>query len=193
MSLAVLLQDFKVACDVYNINKEPAIRVCKHYLTSPVGSVSNVRAKLPTKTSRAQDGRLASYYAIGSYLSKRYVTGGNIAMVDVNICTFTQQAITATDYVQEFWTRTLWCRSIYKDKALKVLFVKVVNKSIHRTFSRWYSEHQSISLEDLALKAELLMEFQHKKPCMEDWSDVERSKSSWEPLVRQWIHPQLAY
>lgn len=137
LSLIVFLQDSKAARDTCNIYERAAMWVCKHYIGDPIGSIISTRVKLSAEISGTQDGCLMFSSAICSYVSKLYATEENIVMVYVDICTFKQQDITETYYIQNIWIKTIRWRSIYTDKVLNGLFIKVVNQSIRRALSRW--------------------------------------------------------
>lgn len=89
--------------------------------------------------------------------------------------------MTATDYVQWLWTKTIRVRSVYTEKLLKGLLVEEVKKKICRITCQCWSELQSALLEDLAEIAESFTDIQGSKRRSDNRSDFERAESRREP------------
>lgn len=95
-----------------------------------------------------------------NYLIKRIATDDNIAKVDASIHNLKQDSLTATDYVQDMWTKRLRFGSVYNKEILIGLSIEGVHSSVFWTFIRWWSEQQHSPLEDLVEKAESFIDLQ---------------------------------
>lgn len=60
--------------------------------------------------------------------------------------------LTLTVFTHQLWPETLTCRSIYDERALKDMFVEIIQASIWKTLKHWWAVHQDASLEDLTLE-----------------------------------------
>lgn len=107
VSIITFLQDLKAMCDACNVHEGAVLWLFKYFLSSPVKSVTKARVTLPTDTMKPQEGCLTNVLAVINFLIKRYATDNNIATVDGDIPIFRQETLSATEYAQQLWERTL--------------------------------------------------------------------------------------
>lgn len=63
-------------------------------------------------------------FPIAKYLLKWFATNDSTAIAEVNILILKQGSLTATNFVQRLWSKTLRCAFIYDEKIVKFLLWK---------------------------------------------------------------------
>lgn len=107
LSVIGFLQAFKVACDAFSIPEGFALWLFKKIVTKPVENVIKARMTLPTESIGTQERRLRTYPAVINFLLKSYATDDKIAIADGAIQKFWLGALSASDFTQQDWTKTL--------------------------------------------------------------------------------------
>lgn len=76
------------------------------------------------------------------------------------MCQLRESLITTAEFAQELWVRLLSCRSLYERTSLNTLFVKGFTDPIREALHYWWAELRYSSVENLAQKAESLLDLQ---------------------------------
>lgn len=117
--------------------------------------------------------------SIVEFLPKSYATNGNIAKLDAEVLNLRRGSMTKAEIVQELWTRTLRCKSVYDKKSSWLCLWKVLATSFGRHFTAgewstntpfWNARHgrQEISwsrTEDISRRKRLTLINQDIKVC----------------------------
>lgn len=154
VSVIAVLQQSKSACNAYRIHEGTEMCMLKYFPTGPARATVNPRVTLAASANLFREESLKSYYTIIQFFFKPYVIDSNASKPDVEMRILRQRLMTAEEFAQQLWTRTLSCGSVYSEESLEALFEEGVTHPIRKSLSHCSAYYQHASIEDLAQRAD---------------------------------------
>lgn len=160
MSIISLLQNFKAACDAWNIHERAMM--CRFKPLLSCHAETEVRSRIWSSNSISSNHgeSLQSYPINAKYFLERYATDDNIAMRHGETDDLHQGPLSPSEFSQKLETKILVFRSVPDGKALKGMFAENFEASVCVSLRHWCAEHLWACLEGLSQKIESLVDLQ---------------------------------